>query len=360
MAEPTQKPRLIHLADLIERDIRQRGLRPGDQYLTAAETARMLSSNTSAVNRALQLLVQRGVLERKPRKGACVAQPRDHETSSPLSRVHLLVHQNDIRTEGLLLDGTIIGIQSELPGAEAQFDFMPLDDSEAFTEKLISETLRRAEPNGFVLVRSTLASQRCMARSGLPTVVFGSLFPSVTSLPWIERDHFNGGRMLVEHALSQGCKRIIVLVRERGGPGDYLFNDGIRQALANASMLTSALTIRPLPADLEAISAEVGALLEATQGRAGIIARSELLANGAIAAAERRGMKLGEDISILVSDFYRRGADAPPALPHLVPTIGPEGMGAHIGRMLAQQARGERVDPNHEIISQRLVLPDVS
>jgi hypothetical protein len=55
-------------------------------------------------------------------------------------------------------------------------------------------------------------------------------------------------------------------------------------------------------------------------------------------------------VGITLSDVYRRGADSPPAWPHLKPALSPEQIGQHIGRMLAQQASAKPVDPAHEVI----------
>ena len=47
-----QVPRIIELADLIAKDIRERNLKPGDPYQGTMETAEMLGVGTTAANRA--------------------------------------------------------------------------------------------------------------------------------------------------------------------------------------------------------------------------------------------------------------------------------------------------------------------
>lgn len=356
LAMDIQTPRVVELADRIAADIRRRKLRPGDPYQSTMETAGMLGVSTTAANRAMQLLVKRRVLERRQRKGTFVARPSEtpRGEGSPLKRVHLLVQENFLRTEGLLADGTVLGMHEELPAAQMQFNFMPSDDQKPYVERMIAEAMRSGQTEGFVLVRASLDVQRGIAASGLPAAVIGSLHPSVAGLPWVDRDHRRAGRTLVEHLLAQGVERIVVLMRDRMFQGDHLLLDAIGERMAEAGMPLGAFTLRCLPADRDAIRAATVQAMADRPERTGFICRSEPLAAGAAAAAERLKLKVGRDVWIALTDVYRKGSEAPPVWPHLRMQLSPEQIGQHIGRMLAQQARGERVEPGHEVIPVRL------
>src|SRR5438045_3666201 len=110
-------PRIIELADKIAEDIRSKNLKPGDPYQGTTETAEMLGVSTTAANRAMQVLVKRRIIQRRQRKGTFVAIPSESAPLSPLRRVHLVVQENYLRTEGLLSDGIIVGMHDELPAA---------------------------------------------------------------------------------------------------------------------------------------------------------------------------------------------------------------------------------------------------
>ncbi len=347
-------PRIIELADQIVSDIRNRKLSPGDPYLTAAETARMLRVSSTAANRALQLLSQRKVLQRRQRKGTFVLDLPETHTSSVLRRVHLLVHQNYLKTEGLMADGIIVGMQSALPGAEVHFNFLPPVDEVDYVNQLIGETMRSSDSEGFVLVRSSLAVQRLLHSSGLPVVVNGMLQPSVSGIAWIDKDYRNVGELLAEHLLRNGFQKIAILMRERMYPGDYRVLDAVRDTLEKAGCTAASLILRCLPPDREAIKAAAVQLLEETREPIGMLCRAEPWATGAAAAAEALNRKVG----IVISDIYRKSFENPPPYPFTRSLLRPEEIGAHIGRMLAQQARGEASDPDHEIIPVKLELPE--
>ena len=98
-----QVPRVVELAERLARDIRDRELQPGDPYLSTAEAARMLRVSTTLANRALQLLAQRCVHERRQRKGAVVATLPHRAGAGELAKVHLVVPAQDERSEGIAL-----------------------------------------------------------------------------------------------------------------------------------------------------------------------------------------------------------------------------------------------------------------
>jgi DNA-binding LacI/PurR family transcriptional regulator len=353
-----QVPRIIELADRIAADIRSRNLKPGDPYQGTTETAEMLGVSTTAANRAMQVLVKRHVIERRQRKGTFIAVPTGIVPSSPIRRVHLLVQENYLRTEGLLSDGIIVGMHDELPAAQVQFNFLPADNESAYISELVSEAMRSGKTEGFVLIRASLQVQRLIAGSGLPAVVHGSLHPSVPHMPWIDRDHHTGGALMAAHLLEHGFKRLAVLMRDRMFRGDHDLLDAVRDTLSAAGAGPGALTLRCLPADLNAVEATVVELLEEAAGEpVGFICRSEPLAAGTEAAARTRKLTVGKDLGITLSDAYRRGSDNAPHWPHLKPALSPEQIGQHIGRMLAQQALGKPVDPSHEIIPVYLEPP---
>jgi DNA-binding LacI/PurR family transcriptional regulator len=278
--------------------------------------------------------------------------------SSPLKRVHLIVQENYLRTEGLLSDGIIVGMHEELPAAQMQFNFTPAENDAAFMNELVAEAMRSRKTEGFVLIRSTLAIQRIAAASGLPVVVHGSVNWSVPMMPWIDRDHQVSGTLQAKYLIENGYENILVLMRDRMFRGDHTLFDAVRDAWSAAGHSTSSLTLRCLPHDSTAIMAAVSEMVEKLNGRRfGVICRSEPLAVGAEAAVKAHKLTVGRDVNIILADVYRKGSEAPPVWPHVRSVLTPEQIGQHIGRMLAQQALGKPVEPDHEVIPVYLQVP---
>jgi DNA-binding LacI/PurR family transcriptional regulator len=329
-ASPTM--RLSQLAKRIQEDIAARNLKPGDAYLTPAQTAQLLKVSGNAANKALQLLAQRRVLIRRQRSGTVIAAPP--EDLGPLHRIHLLVHRNYLKTEGLLADGVVLGIQSQLPGADIQFNFMPSDRQEEVRHlhRLADEAVRATDPEGFVLVRSTFEAQQILADSGLPTVVFGKPYPSI-DLSWIDRDRKRSEQLLAEHLISRGCTQIGLLWRQQVLASDPDGLDAVGEVLTQNDLPASALHVRCLPANEQVVQATICEMVGRTKGKWGFICRSQPLADAAAGVAMPR-----RSIHVVASDVYPK-ASQPIQLAHVRTVAGPQSIGAEIGRLLVARCR---------------------
>lgn len=346
----------LELADTLEEEIRHSDLRVGSPYLSTVEAAQKFRVSTQTANNALRALAKRGILVRRRRQGTFIARHPRERSASPIQRVHLLVHDEYLKTEGLLSDGIMLGLQGELPGSRFQFDFIPRGADADFADQVVGEALRSDTKDGFVLVRAPLCVQRLVAASGLPVVVHGSPHPSVTGVPWIERDQRQIGALLGNYLLERGCRRILALFREELGPGDFVAMDELLAGMSRAGLGAADFVLRTLPADLDAIKHCVADVLCADQRRTGVFCRNALLAQGATLAVESQGLRLGNDLDLVIADVFRKPGEPAPSVPAATTVTTAVEIGHHIGRMLAQQARGEPVSPDHRLIPVQLEL----
>ncbi|HEX4131886.1 MAG TPA: GntR family transcriptional regulator [Pirellulales bacterium] len=352
----SQGPRIVEVAEEILSDIRRRKLRRGDVYPDTITTARRLGISGTTVNRALQLLAQRGIVQRRQRQGTIVLAAGKRLQGAPLERVHMVVRQDHLHAEGLWAEGVLLGLQGALPGVELQFNFRPEVDEAEYVNRLIHEALSSRQRAGLVLFRSTVVAQRLAAASGLPTVVSGTLQPSIRGLLSVDRDQRQIGVLLAEHLLSARCRRFVIVMRDRLAAGDHDMVDGALATLAEAKVPLGAITLRCLPNDRDAVAAEGRTLLEARRQRIGWLCRSESLAAGIDEAVATVAPSKTRRATIVVADTARDPSSDMP-YPCIEPTIGAAQWGASLGHMLAAAARGERLDPTRLIIPVRLRLP---
>ncbi len=353
-------PTTVSLAERLVADIRSKGLRPGDPYLSLRDTARMLGISNNTVSAALRLLVKRGVLRRRQRLGTFVAEGIDESTSKhpAIRRVHLLVHRNYLTTEGMNADETVLGLQGRLPGANVQINLLSPDDEARHVQQLVDDALRSHEVDGFVLVRAPLAVQRIIAASGMPAVVYGSLYPSVETLPHLSRDMRQIGRCLAEYLLGSGFRRIVYLVRQQVLPGDMETLDAIVETMAAAGLGLDAFTFRAIPVDVDAVKAEVRRLLahDIPPMPTGIICRGVTIADGAAKAANELGRKVG-DVGVTVCDYFLKRGEQP-RFPYPRPTLNAQERGDLLGQILAAQANGEPYEHLAQDTPVTLAIPD--
>ncbi len=349
-------PRIAELADKLIDDISARKLRPGDRYLTTVDASKLLGVGNGPANLALQLLARRRVISRQQRRGAFILELPDDAQNLPLHRVHFLAHPLFLRTEGVGNDLILLGIQRELPGVHVQISFLPQSEEAIFVQQLIGQALGSSHTDGFILVRASCETQRLVAGSGLPAVVFGSVYPGVGNLSCLDRDMASSGEMLARHMLGRGHSRIAYLNRQVTYPGDHLTMDAISRELAGAGLAADALTVRCLPADSEVCVAEILNLISGPDRATALICRTRRMADAAATAIGRAGLRR-QDFDIAVCDYYLRTREQPEFV-HPRPLEDDEQQGQHLARLLLRQLRSPNAKVQRVTIPLALEFPD--
>lgn len=327
-----------HLASLIESDIRKRGLRVGDRYLTAQEVARMLGVSAMTANRAMQDLAKRDVLRRNKKSGSFVGSRFKPDRPPALKCVHLLMPPEYFATEKALVELVVAGVHAELPEDAIQFTFVPAVGELAFVRRLVDDARKAGSLGGFVLFLSSPAVQRFFQDAGVPAVVSGSVYAETGGLPWFDRDQKGVGRLLARAALERGHRRVAVIMRDRWGAGDNLMIDGVHEELAGFD----GLQVRSFPADPVFVAGALRSMLQADARPTALLCRSLLAADAAAEAARGLGLAVPKDVDIFLADHYANER-RPVRYPHTAPSITPEEHGASIARLLKAAALGQSV-----------------
>lgn len=353
----SQTPRIMELAQQLEEDIRARQLKPGDPYLSLTEAARMLGVGSSTANRALQLLAQRKILQRVQRRGTFIDSLQRKSSPGLLKRVFMLVHHSYLRQEGLMADGVLVGIQSQLPSADVQFNFLPaVEDPGEYVDGLIGKILQAKETAGIVITKAPFAVQRAVKDSGLPAVVHGSLYPSIEGLAWVDQDNVKIAQLIAAYALGHACTHVCALTREVMFPGDNVVLGELGRLLGRADFKAGAYSICHLPEDSHSIQLAVRELIREHPTGLCLLCRSELKAEAASAAITSLGLKGRRRPLVVLSGLYRR-PNSDNTFPYIFPTIKPEEIGAAIGRLLAAQVTDAKTAPGHISIPVELAAP---
>jgi DNA-binding LacI/PurR family transcriptional regulator len=332
---------IVELADRMLADIRERRLTAGDAYLSAAVAAKKLRTSTTKANRALQLLERRRILTRSQRKGSYIAPLANGAQKTGIRRVNLVVAQNYLKTERLLADGVVVGIQAALPEADLQFRFISDAEAPEAVERILAESLRSTEQEGFVLVRAPHPVQKAILDSGLPAVIYGTPYPMLRTAIAIDRDHAEIGQMLTNFLIKEGARRILVLLRPLLLFGDNLLLDGVQRALSQQKVGVSDLIVRSLPPDREVVGEVIAQIALESDAPLGILARSEPLADaaGTLLDSRTKRRRAAKIAAVCVADVYPRGGEGP-RWPCARIVLSPEQVGEHIGQLLMAQIGG--------------------
>lgn len=335
-----QRPSVPHLAGQLAAFIEERGLVPGDRFLTTEEAARHLKVRRDLANRALQVLAQRGQIERSQRIGARVAEPG--RAPRTFDRVHLVTQVNHPRTQTWSSAAFQVGLHTALPGCEIDVNQVSAEGAAG----VLREALRQRTPEGLVLVRCDYPTQRLAADSGLPAVLHGSPYAGIT-LPSVDVDGAQMGQLQAEALIRHGCDRLVVVRRDRALPGDRAFMSGFRAAAHMRGFGCNEideLELAPFP---EVVAAELAILFEKEAGL-GIVCSTRELADATWAAGKECGRIVGDDLWLHCNQAGN--ASALPPYPFLTPSEGDEAQGAELGRLLA----GRLADPSCVAVHQRV------
>lgn len=352
----TKSPRAAQLANRLAADIEARGLQAGDRYFTTTEAAAFLGVGSGAANRALQVLERRRRIVRQQRSGAFVIDPLEMDGDSALQRVHFLVHPKYLRTEGVGQDESLLGIERELPGVPVQITFLPTSDEARFVEQLLDESANAKHRVGFVLVRVSFETQRLLAERKVPTVVYGTIYPSIEGLSCLTFDMRRVGEILGEYMLSRGHKRIAYFNRQLAFGGDQLTMEGLLSALSKYGRSPDSAVLKFLPADQVVYAAAASQLLEQADGPTGFICRTVRMADEVVAAGKSLGRVVGKDFDVAVCDYYLKANE----LPRYVwpkPLMSSEEYGRRLAQLLVAQVHGSEEAVGTHVVPIELDVP---
>lgn len=261
------------LAKLLEQDIRQRGLGPGDRYYTAAEAGAVMGVSTATANRALRVLAQRKLLVRRQNQGTFIAagvQP----PQVTVRTIHVLLEEDEPVWQTVRFDLLLQALRQVVGGVNVQVSFVPRQGALAYVQGLLGPVQTAGQLAGVVAISCSRDVYGYLKQSGIPTVVFGTLHDDQRRLVSIDSDWRESGRLLAEYLISNGHKRVALLTHKMERPGDNAFFDGLCDAVGGAGLSANAIVVRFLPPERSVVAAELERLLNDDWPVTGIIARS--------------------------------------------------------------------------------------
>lgn len=331
------------LADRLMVDIRDRGLQPGETYMTSQEAARFLGVAGASANRALQLLEKRKVIHRAQKRGCVILEPPE-QGKRVIDQVHFLVHDKYYRTEGIGGDGILFGIQSVLPTSTVSHCLLSQEAEPRQISNLIDNSLRQETTDAFVLVRASYTGQQMIAKSGLPAIVFGGLYPGITELGQIDRDHQQAAKLLIDYLREKNCRRLAVLMRQTVLPGDHPTLDCLHKSRLD---LTTYFT----PMENDCIDAVAAQLLDGPELPDGVLCQTTRYAECVDEIRRKRKIPTKQLPIVVLTAYLKKGERL--SFPHIELDFDPEMIGQRIGQLLLNRVSTNA--PVHECVPVKLV-----
>jgi DNA-binding LacI/PurR family transcriptional regulator len=344
---------LSPLAKKIELDIKRRGLAPGDPYLTADEVGRHFGTQGRTASRAMAQLAEIHLLVRRRGAGTFVGPGIESENGVALGTVYVLVSTGRLLT-GLPIDQMVVELGNALRDCQIRLAVVPDTDQRQFVNQLLESGADGRPIGGVVLVGCSRQVHEVVVESGICSVVFGSVHATSRRLFSVDADHRAMGFMAARYLADRGCKKMAIILRDHWLPGDNHFLDGVNEAMATSVVDHGSPVLRSLPAEHDAIVAEVAHMLEGGEGPTGLICRGRLFAESVLEAVASVGREVGEGIEVIANlDAADQGAVLP--IPVVAAETSYREQVVTLGRLLQDQMDGTRRDDEHVVLPVKLI-----
>lgn len=222
---------------------------------------------------------------------------------------------------------------------------------------LYQELARSGRVDGFVLTGTNYDDPRIELLQTLqfPFVAFGRANPE-WSFPYVDVDGRDGLRQATAHLIEQGHERVAILAWPENSRAGTARLNGYMEAMAVAGLPVDASWLVRSEGNVEAGYAQTTALLAlpASQRPTAVVAVDDLLAIGALQAAQAASLVIG-------AEFGVTGFDDTPGIQHLTPSLTSVRqpiweVGQQIVPMLIALTRGETLPETEITLSPQLIV----
>jgi LacI family transcriptional regulator len=214
--------------------------------------------------------------------------------------------------------------------------------------------------DGIVLARTRLRDKRVrlLVDAQFPFAAFGRPAPAgprqALKFPYVDVDHEHGMRDLVTHLVESGHRRIAHL----GAESDFTFVHqrlaGYKSAIAEAGMAADDTLIRTGNLTWAGGFQAAERLLDLGQPPTALVAANDLLALGAMAAAQQRGLVIGQDLAVAGFDDVGEAENANPPLTTVRQPV--YDIARQVARLLIERIERPTTPARHVLVTPELIV----
>jgi len=248
----------------------------------------------------------------------------------------------------------LTGVGNE--AARQGFDLLVSTQAPGEVEKnAYLRSIRSRRVDGFIIVRTRRQDARIdmLREHNYPFAAFGRIEDG-NGFPLVDEDSETGMQLVVEHLIERGHTRLACIA----APSDLMLAHYRLKGFVNA------LDVYGLPVD-NALVVEgdltqrsgreaAGQLLDMLQPPTAIAACNDLMALGAMSAAQERGLIVGKDVSITGFDDIPLAEHAHPPLTTIHQPI--YRIGSMVCQMLVKVVKGEQIAEQQVVLQPSLVV----
>ena len=200
----------------------------------------------------------------------------------------------------------IDGIDDSLVGTQ----YVPLygvGHGSTSVEKAIVHAMVDRRMDGLIMIGQRLTQREVEATAAEAAIaVIGHHSPDATLFDTANNDDERGGRLVVEHLLSQGYRRPAMITLQRADLGQSDVSQrreiGFIAAMRSAGFADESIRIAPAADDLDDVTATVRKMLDGPEPPDAIFGWADYYALEVLSAVRSLGLRVPEDIGIIGYD----------------------------------------------------------
>ena len=209
-------------------------------------------------------------------------------------------------TTGDLGDVQFLGVAAALSERlrQASLDLLIVSTSADDEVAAYRRAIRGRHIGAFVVPRTRVHDARLalLQDHGVPYVAYGRSAGLAEDYAWLDADNEKGARLATRRLIDLGHRRIAYL----GAPADYNFA-ALRFCCFSAELASAGLAVHPPMVLRQALDrrsgyAAIQQLLALPEAPSAVLVDNHLAGVGAVHAALQAGLRLGQDLSIIVFD----------------------------------------------------------
>ncbi len=229
--------------------------------------------------------------------------------------------------------------------------------ADAESEETYLKHIRARRVDGFVVVRTKLEDPRIrlLARHGIPFVSFGRSRPADTHC-YVDEDGATAMAAVVDHLAGLGHRRIACIAEPPGYSKAHHRVQGFLAGLNAQGLPTTSESVVVAGYRQESGHEVADRMLSELHPPTAIACCNDLLALGAMRAAQERGLIVGHDVSITGFDDIALAGYANPSLTTVRNAASCSGRKA--AEILGRSIRGFQIEERQVLLDLELVVRD--
>ncbi len=345
----TGQPKYMNIVDWVKTQIESEKLNPGEKLNSENELTDMFQMSRQTVRRAIDVLEEEGIVERRQGSGTYISNVFKRRTENTMNIAVVTTYVDDYifpsiikgMEEVISAAGYTLQIAFTHNSVEKEYSVIKNILDRNMADGIIVEPTKSGIPNPNVELYNQIVQQ------DIPAIFFNSYYPEI-NLPHVVLDDKAAGYKATKYLIDAGHERISAIFKSDDRQG-HLRYTGYVEALSQAGLRLYDENVLWIDTeDLRNLSFEAKRVLKRLKDTTGCVCYNDEAAQAVVKICGKHEIKVPEDLSLVSIDNSDIAANCEVPLTSVAhPMIK---LGKMAATNLIQMIKGEIKDATYEFI----------